>query len=252
MKNTITTIIVDDQPACIESLYTDLQQYPEIEVIATFVSAKKAKTAILKQQPQLLFLDMEMPEMSGLELLQETGHSLHSNICVVFYSAYDKYLIDALRISAFDYLLKPYLPNELEQIVERVKHKIKTNNIDFEQSIRKLLWEDHKFAVQTATGILILKCADILYFCYDNDLRSWQIIKTDGKTHRFRTGITAEEIIKINSAFYQVNQNNIINIDHLVSIDSSMRCMFFPPRNDLNITVSRRYFSRLKAHLEII
>jgi two-component system LytT family response regulator len=253
MEKAITTIIVDDEPACIKALCSDLEQYPEIEVIETITSVEKAKKILLKQQPQLLFLDVEMPKMNGIELLQEIGNSLHSNICVVFYSAFDKYLIDALRASAFDYLLKPYQTDELEQIIERTKCKIKTQNVDFEQSIRRLLSDDRKFALQTVTGLLLLRRSEILYFQYNNDTRSWYIILTNGVSHKLRINTTSKEILNISIAFYQVAQDCIINIDYLISIENNtFRCLFHPPYDSHNITVTRRYYSKLKEALEII
>jgi two-component system LytT family response regulator len=253
MNTTITTIIVDDEPACIQALCTDLEQYPEIEVIETITLAEKAKKAILKQQPQLLFLDVEMPKMNGIELLQEISSALHTNICVVFYSAYDKYLIDALRASAFDYLLKPYQPDELKQIIERVKYKIKNNSVDFEQSIRRLLSDDRKFAMQTVTGLLLLRRSEILYFLYNNNNRSWYIVLTNSTTHNWRINTTSKEILNISLAFYQVSQDCIVNIDYLASIENTTsRCVFYPPYSELNFKVTRQYYSKLREALEII
>jgi two-component system LytT family response regulator len=253
MDKSISTIIVDDEQACIKTLCTDLEQYPEIEIIETLTSAEKAKKAILKQQPQLLFLDVEMPKTSGIELLQEIRAAIHSNICVVFYSAFDKYLIDALRASAFDYLLKPYLPEELSDIIERVKEKIRTRNANFEQSIRRLLSDDRKFALQTVTGLLLLRRSEILYFQYYNNTRSWHIILINQTTHKLRINTTAKEILNISLAFYQVSQDCIVNIDYLASIENTtFRCLFYPPYDKLDIAVTRRYYSKLKEALEII
>ncbi|MDR0505562.1 MAG: response regulator transcription factor [Dysgonamonadaceae bacterium] len=248
----ITTIIVDDEPSCIKALCDDLQQYPEIEIIETIAEVEKARKAILKQQPQLLFLDVEMPYKNGIQLLHEISYALHSNICVVFYSAYDKYLIDALRVSAFDYLLKPYLPEELEQIIERVKNKIRNQSSDFEKSIRRLLSADREFALQTIKGLIILKRSKILYFQYYSDLRYWQIVLTDNQAYRLRVDITARDIMNISLSFHQINKNIIINIDYLASIDSDYNCRFYPPFEHLDFIISRRYYINLKKILEII
>lgn len=121
MNRIISVIIVDDEPTSIEVLKKDLQQYPDIEVISTTSSAEKAKKLILKYQPELLFMDVEMPEMTGFELIESIQDEISPETRVVFYTAYDKYLLDALRASAFDYLLKPYLPEDLEKLMERVK-----------------------------------------------------------------------------------------------------------------------------------
>ena len=108
MTNTIKTIIVDDEINSIHNLEEDLKAYPEIEILDTITSSQKAKKSIIQYQPDLLFLDVEMPYINGIELLQEIRPYVRNNMRVIFYSAFDKYMLDALRASAFDYLLKPY------------------------------------------------------------------------------------------------------------------------------------------------
>ena len=112
MTNTIKTIIVDDEINSIHNLEEDLKAYPEIEILDTITSSQKAKKSIIQYQPDLLFLDVEMPYINGIELLQEIRPYVRNSMRVIFYSAFDKYMLDALRASAFDYLLKPYQTNE--------------------------------------------------------------------------------------------------------------------------------------------
>lgn len=142
MNRIISVIIVDDEPTSIEVLKKDLQQYPDIEVISTTSSAEKAKKLILKYQPELLFMDVEMPEMTGFELIESIQDEISPETRVVFYTAYDKYLLDALRASAFDYLLKPYLPEDLEKLMERVKKSVSEESSNLKQSIRRFFTEE--------------------------------------------------------------------------------------------------------------
>lgn len=253
MNTTITTIIVDDQQACIQSLCDDLALFPEIQVIETTTFAEKAKKIIIKQQPDLLFLDVEMPKMTGIELLEDIRSSIHSSMYVVFYSAFDKYMINALRASAFDYLLKPYLFEELKTIIERVKNEMEMGKVNFEQSMRRLLSDDRKFALQTVSGLLLLHRSDILYFQYLNEIRCWQMMLKDMTIHRLRLNLSAKEIINISSSFLQISQDIILNVDYLLSIENrTLRCMLYPPYSDLDIKASKRYFSKVKEVLEII
>lgn len=253
MNVPITVIIVDDEPSCIKSLCRDLAVYPEIKVIETVTSAEKAKKVILKQQPDLLFLDVVMPKMNGMELLNEIKASIHSNMCVVFYSTFDKYMIDALRASAFDYLLKPYKPEELKLIVDRIKKRRRTNRVNFEQSIRRLLADDRKFALHTVSSLLLLRRSEILYFQYFKECRYWQMTLTNLSTHKLRLSTTAKEILNISAAFFQISQDCILNIDYLASIENkTLRCILYSPFDTIDIFASRRYYSRIKEGLEII
>ena len=254
MKNTpITTMIVDDEPACIKRLIQDLEAFPEIQVIETVTSADKARKTIVKQQPDLLFLDVEMPGTNGIELLQSIRPEVHPGLCVVFYSAFNQYMIDALRAAAFDFLLKPYQPEELEYIINRIKREQELNPLNFEQSMRRLLSDDRKFAIQTITGLLLLKRSDILCFQFLSDNHCWQMILTDRSHHKLRNSTTAKELLNISNSFVQTGQDCILNLDYLLSIENnSLRCILHPPFQDLAITVSRRYFGKIRELLEMI
>lgn len=253
MSAPITTIIVDDQSGCIETLSQDLGRFQDIRIVETATSAEKARKIIIKQQPDLLFLDVEMPKQTGIDLLNEIRPSIHSKLYVVFYSAFDKYMIDALRASAFDYLLKPYQPEELTAIIERVRQDIKMGTVNFEQSMRRLLADDRKFAMQTVTGLLLLRREDILYFQYANEARAWQMVLTDHSMQRLRLSIKGQEILNISTSFIQISQDIILNADYLMSIENgSLHCVLCPPHSDIDIKASKRYYSKIKETLEIV
>lgn len=249
----ITTIIIDDEINSIENLTHDLEAYPDINIVESTTSALKGQKSILKLQPDLLFIDVEMPKLTGIDLLQEIRPYVHSEMYVVFYSAFDRYMLDALRASAFDYLLKPYQPDELQQIIERVRRKIETKSNNFEQSMRRLLSDNCKFALQTMTSLLLLRCSEILYFCYLDDLRCWQVILTSMEHHRLRMTIKAKDILNLSQTFVRINPNCILNTEYLSSIENNtLRCILYTPFNNLDLTASRRHYSKIKEMLEIL
>ncbi|WP_294553162.1 LytTR family DNA-binding domain-containing protein [uncultured Bacteroides sp.] len=249
----ITTIIVDDEINAIQNLSEDLNAYPDINILETTTSALKAQKSIIKLQPDLLFIDIEMPKINGIDLLKEIRPYVHSNMHVVFYSAFDKYMIDALRASAFDYLLKPYQPSELKTIIDRVRKRIDINANTFEQSMRRLLSDDCKFALQTITSLLLLRCSEILYFRYLDDARCWQVTLTNMECHRLRMTIKAKDILSLSQSFIRINSNCILNIEYLSSIENNtLRCVLYAPFSHLEIIASRRYYSKIKEVLEIL
>lgn len=249
----IRTMIVDDEPAAIRSLSESLSVFPEIKVIETTTTAEKARLSIVKQQPDLLFLDVEMPRKNGIELLQEIRPWVHPNLYVVFYSAFDKYMIDALRAAAFDYLLKPYMPEELAAIIARIKNHMEMKPLNFEQSMRRLLSDDRKFAIQTVTGLLLLKRSDVFCFRFEDVSHYWYMTLTDRKQYRLRSGTSARQLMDISSSFLQITQNCILNADYLISIENkTLRCLICPPFEDMELIVSRRCYAKIKDVLEII
>ena len=252
MNNTLTTVIIDDQPECIETLEKDLNTFDGLRVAATASTADSAWKAIIKQQPDLLFLDVELADESGLELLNDIRPAIHKDMHVVFYSAFDKYMLDALRASAFDFLLKPYQYEELAAIIERAKEKTKAAAREPAPTV----WQspnERKFAMQTITGLLILRKSDILYFQYATQSRSWQMMLTDGSIHRLRLSIKGQEILSISPSFIQISQDIILNAEYLIYIENkTLRCVLSPPHSGIDIKASKRYYSKIKETLEII
>lgn len=253
MNQKITTLIVDDDVTAIQKLSRDLAAFPEIEIRSSWTSAKKAKSAIIKEQPDLLFLDIEMPVLSGIELLKEIKNDIHPHMRIVFYTAYDKYLLDALRASAFDYLLKPYLPEELAAIIHRYRTCMPPPSDKMEQSLLKLLNHHSKYAIQTITGLLLVQSKEVLLFQFLQDLRCWQMELTNHRTHKLRMSTTAKKILEIDSLFAQISQDCIINLNYLMFIENkTLVCKFYPPFDTEERIVSHRYYKKLKDKLEII
>ena len=126
-------MIVDNEQACIDVLQRDLACYPHLTIIETFNSPVKAISSIIKNQPDVLFLDVEMPILTGFDLLNEIRESMRPDLCVIFYSAFDKYVIEALRASSFDFLLKPYDKSELEAIIHRIEGQRENHKPIFEE-----------------------------------------------------------------------------------------------------------------------
>ena len=89
MNEEITVVIVDDDPVSIRNLSNDLMTYPDIQILETTTSVEKAQKIIIRQQPDLLFLDVEMPKQSGLELWKSIQSDVHANMRVVFFNPLD-------------------------------------------------------------------------------------------------------------------------------------------------------------------
>jgi two-component system, LytTR family, response regulator len=118
----IRAIIIDDEQHCVRALLTDLQQHcPAVEIVDTCISAKEGIMAIKRHQPDLVFLDVEMPWMNAFEMLDIIGDI---NFSIIFTTAHDEFAARAFRISAVDYLLKPIDANDLKTAVQKVEKKV--------------------------------------------------------------------------------------------------------------------------------
>lgn len=116
----------------------------------------------------------------------------------------------------------------------------------------RLFHDDRKFALQTLTGLLLVRQSEVIYFQHNDNLRHWQVYLTEDRVFKLRTNITAKHILGISASFFQMSQFIIVNVDYVESIDTQLHCVFHPPYNHLNIVISRRYYQQLKENIEII
>src|SRR4051812_8969511 len=113
----IRTLIIDDEKHCCDNLQWQLKEYcPEIEVTAVCNNAEKALHQIQQQQPQLMFLDVEMPGMTGFEMLELLPEI---NFDIIFITAFNQYAIRAIKFGALDYLVKPIDKDELRIAIDK-------------------------------------------------------------------------------------------------------------------------------------
>ena len=279
-QDKIKVVIVDDEPQSILRLENDLAALEDFEVIATSSSAMSAKTLVMSMQPDVLFIDVEMPGQTGFEVLQSLRDEMPMDLIVVFYSAFNKYMIDALRASAFDFLLKPYQQEELELVVGRIRQKMEegdgsssssssspgssfsssSSSSESHQDPQNLLGVNgllgtsgKRLAIQSISGLLMVKPDEVFCCTFDEDTRLWHLRLANGQIHKLKKQTTAKAVLSLSPSLAQVRQDCIINLDYLISIENyTLRCIFSPPFDQENITVSRRCYKAVKEKLEIL
>lgn len=239
-------VIVDDDDVSLENLDFSLRKDTRFQVEGVARNGKQGKKVITKVRPDLLFLDVEMPDMTGMELLQDIRDSISWNMKVVFYTAYDKYMIQAIRESAFDYLLKPFEEQDLQDILERfIRQKEADSRIV--PYAGTPLHAGQTFIVFTPTNDMrALRPAEIVFFRYCSERKQWEVILSQQPPLVLRRGMTAEQIIQYSPCFVQIHQSYIINIDYLMIIKDS-KCLLYPPFDKVDeLLVSKKYKKELQ------
>jgi two-component system LytT family response regulator len=211
----ITAIIIDDETKGRLALRKKLQNYcPEVSILAEAADGIEAIPLIEKHQPQLIFLDIEMPRMNGFEMLNAIKEkSFH----IIFTTAYDQYAIKAIKYAAFDYLLKPVDVDELKMAVERISC-LNTSQTGkqvemLQQNIfhpKKLM---HKIAIPTLEGLLFFDINNIVHLEANSNYTV--IFFTD------KTKITASKTLKEfeemlpEDVFFRPHHSHIINLSFI-------------------------------------
>jgi two-component system LytT family response regulator len=211
----IKAIIVDDEPYCCESLATLLQRYcPQVSVIDVCYNGATALKAINEEKPELLFLDIEMPQMNGFELLEKLKEI---SFQLIFTTSYDQYAIKAIRFSALDYLLKPVDREELQRAVQKaVSHISVPNRAQIEILLQKLSQPAlavSKIAIPTMEGLQMVPINSIISCGADSNYTVFNV-KNRQKIIVSRTLKEIEEMLE-EFPFVRVHHSFLINLNEV-------------------------------------
>ena len=234
-------ILVDDEADGIRTLQKLLQKHcPEVEVVATSSNAAMAKQQIQQMEPDVVFLDIQMPGKSGLELLTELSVK---NFEVVFVTAHNEYMLQALQYSAADYLLKPVDEDHLLEAVQRVGKRLEEDKK--EERTKALLHNlaqvgnpsEMRLCLPTQKGFIILKLDDIVY-CEAE--RSYTVFHLENnKTVMVSKPLLEYDQILKDSSFLRIHKSFLINLHHVKEYQRGEGGMVIMS-NNAEIEVSRR------------
>jgi two-component system LytT family response regulator len=236
----IRTLIIDDEPLAVMELKEMLKKYAEIEVIDSAGDAMEAIEKIQTLQPQLLFLDINMPGSSGFDLLEQLDHAPH----VVFVTAYDEFALQAFQVNALDYLLKPLNRIRLDETVEKLK-KYFSLLPPADQSLgidKKIFIKDGEqcFFVPLAEVFLIESVGNYARFFYQNQ-----------KPLLHKSLNYLEERLP-SSHFFRASRQQIFNIDFIRNIHPLFNNMLqVELKNGTKVELSQRQSVRFKELMGI-
>ncbi len=209
----IKVMIIDDEKHCITTLQYLLKEYAnEIEIVAVTQQSSQAKVLIEAHKPNLVFLDIEMPVMNGLEVLEQFAVLPFETI---FTTAYDQYAIKALRLSALDYLLKPIDKMELRNAIDKYRKKEIMNTGEQLQQLKNIAQYKimDTIALSTIEGLVFIKMNDIMYLEATSSYTN--IYMNNGlKYLASKTLATFEDIVD-DAVFFRPHKSYIINLRNI-------------------------------------
>ncbi len=237
----VTAIIVDDEQDGREVLSQILiSQRPEISIVAMAADAASAHRLILANQPDLVFLDIQMPGQDGFTLLESLEAIPFE---VIFVTSFEQYALTAIKFNALDYLLKPVDVKELTEAVDKAVRRIRTQR-GYEDQVKNLLETLHrlqtpsKIAVHVRDTVLLIPVTDILYVEADGNYCRI----TTRQNHLYLTSRMLkefEEYFGPSSPFLRINKSILINADFITRYSKGDTCVI-TMQNKISFEVSRR------------
>lgn len=247
--NTYKAIIIDDDEFIRKSLQDNLERaFPELKLVANCSDAFAGLEAIQHHHPNLVFLDIEMPGLSGFEMLNKINPISFE---IIFITSFDHYAIKAIRYSALDYLLKPINPEELKNAIERFKERKGTefNPVpvlqNFISNLRAKNPDEFKLAISTTEGTLFLPIQDIIRLEAEGSYTTFHLLQRK-KLVASRTLKDFAELLD-ERRFIRIHKSHVVNRRYVKSILNTHQLLM---EDNSAVDVSRRKWEEVKNLLK--
>jgi two-component system, LytTR family, response regulator len=260
---TIRVIIVDDEPLAREGVLFQLRNESDIEVVAECEGGTAAIKAINALKPDLVFLDIRMPKVSGIDVIKAIGVD-HMPL-VVFLTAYEEYAVEAFHLNAMDYLLKPIEKERFQESLQRVRSQLAKNRLaSHSNSLSKLLAALGHSAVPMDVAItdaptrIAVKLAGQIHFVRPDEINwiesegDYVNLHTDQRAHLVRETMQVMEKRLQAHGFQRIHRSTIVNLDkvrNLIASDSGDYEVQL--QNGQRLKIGRNYRDALYARMQV-
>jgi two-component system LytT family response regulator len=233
---TLNAIIIDDERMARQELLRLLKKHPHIKVISQAENIDQGLEEIEQHQPDIIFLDIEMPGGTGLTLAEK----LKGEIPIVFCTAYDEFAVDAFALNAIDYLVKPIVPERLAETIE----KFSENEVTTDQTT---LDDDFKLMVKFGDHMKIIRLGDISRF--ESIGNHAAIYTSQGKAYLHSSLNKIEARLDTNT-YFRASRVDILRLDAIEKLEQTVNYgLMAQLKNNVEVEISRRQASKLKAQL---
>jgi len=251
---TISTVLADDEPLACDELSYLLKDFPDIEIAGTAHNGLEAVSLIEEMEPDLVFLDVQMPGLDGLGVIQRLRERNIPLPHFVLATAYDHYAVEAFRVEAMDYLLKPVDKERLTKAVERARRAIQerakpaTEPSESQQAVLQRT----KLLVKAGNRNFIIDVNDVIYATIDDGLITIVTTTMEGQSN-YRTIEELQSNLDP-EVFWRVHRSYLVNINRIREVIPWFKSSFqlrMDDKKQTEIPVSRVQTKRLRALLKL-
>lgn len=246
--NPLSCLIVDDESSARDLLKNLLADVEKIKVAGEADSVESAMNHILLQKPDVILLDIHMPREDGFVLIEKMN-ALGIHTKVIFVSAYEQYAIKALKVSAFDYLLKPVKKEELISSLMKLKDTVNSEwTKNGYNDLLNILGEQKKLKFQSRTGFFMVDPKTIIYCQAESNYTT--MVLEGGKKHTISMNLGKVEEILPSLYFFRISRSIIINTNFLSQVDRKKHICELEPDEKYELSVSKRYLRILEDYCD--
>jgi len=249
---TLTAIVVDDEQLASDELSYLLKDFPEVEVIATASNGLEAVDLIQKLEPDLVFLDVHMPGLDGIGTVRRLRERDVELPCFIFVTAYDQHAVEAFRLEALDYLLKPVDRGRLAETIERARRVMqdkKTPGVSAGggTAAKPVAAPRSKLLVRANSRNFIVDASEVIYATIDNGLITLVTTNLEGQSN-YRT-IEDLQANLDRDTFWRVHRSYLVNINRIKEVVPWFKSSYqlrMDDRKHTEVPVSRVQTRRLR------
>lgn len=201
-RNLLRALIVDDESLARSNVAALLARDAEITIVGQCGSAEEAITAIASLTPDLVFLDIEMPECDGFELLERIGPA--PAFAIVFVTAHHQFALRAFEVGALDYLLKPFDDQRFERVLARAKERLQTSS------------ENRRFIIKNGSALDVVKFSDIDWIEASD---YYSTLHAGSKTYMLRRSLADLDALLATHGFSRIHRSAIVNLDRVSALE---------------------------------
>jgi two-component system LytT family response regulator len=235
----IRALVVDDEPLARSNLIVLLRSDPEIEIVGECGSGRKAVAEIRSRKPDLVFLDVQMPECDGFDVVDQLGKDLPP--AVVFVTAYDQYALKAFEAGAVDYLLKPFDNARYDRALCRAKERI-THSKEFPGTTER-------FVIRGVGQILFVRASEIDWI---EAADYYACLHVRAKTHLVRRRMSELERELDQNVFCRIHRSTIVNLNRIRGLEVNDGGEYeVVLESGTRLSLSRRYRKQVQSRLGI-
>jgi two-component system, LytTR family, response regulator LytT len=250
----ISAILVDDEKLASEELAYQLKEFPDVEIIATASNGLEAVKLIEDLEPDLVFLDVQMPGLDGMSVIRKLRDKKIPLPHFVMATAYDQYAVEAFRVEALDYLLKPVEKDRLAVAVDRARKAIgeKTAPVESAPAAPKPSLQRSKLLVKSGQRNFIVDAQDVVYATIEDGLITVVATGLEGQSN-YRTIEELQSNLDPDS-FWRVHRSYLVNIHRIREVIPWFKSSFqlkMDDKKQTEIPVSRVQTKRLRALLKL-